>query len=202
MKLYFAPGACSLAAHIALEEAQISAEFTRVDLSTHKTEQGDDYTKINPKGYVPALRLDNGTLLTEASVILQYIADQKPDKELLAKSGTLLRYQQMEWLSFIATEIHKQMGPLFRPDAPAETKAHQIKLLGTRFTYLVEQLKGRSYLMGAHFTVLDAYLFTVLNWTRFLKFDIGAWPALGHYIEQVQTRPAVQSVLKAEGLLK
>ncbi|MHB1565847.1 MAG: glutathione transferase GstA [Acidiferrobacter sp.] len=202
MKLYFAPGACSLAPHIVINEARLPCQYEKVDLGNHQTEHGADYTKINPKGYVPALLLDSGELLTEVGVIVQYLADQKPTSHLVAAAGTLARYRQMEWLSFISTEIHKQLGPFFRPTTPAETKEQQLQLLGRRFDYLVEQLKGGAFLTGETFTVADAYLFTVLSWTTFLKLDTSRWPALGAYLGRVRARPAVTQTLKDEGLLK
>ena len=202
MKLYFAPGACSLAAHIAIEEAGLPHTLERVDLASHKTEHGADYTKINPKGYVPALMLDNGELLTEVGVVLQYLSDQRKDRRLMAEAGTLERYRQMEWLSFISTELHKQFSPLFRPDTPVATKEQQLKLIGRRLDYISEVLARQPYLAGAEFTAPDAYLFTVLGWTDYLKIDMTPWPRLGEYRARIAARPAVQKTLKGEGLLK
>ena len=159
MKLYFAAGACSMAPHIVLREAAYTFDLESVDLATKRTASGEDYTRINPKGYVPALRLDNGEVLTEAAVILQYLADQKPESGLAPKMGTMERYRLMEWLNFVSSEIHKQFGPLFNPQITAEWKANQLDLLGRRFDYLTERLNGMSYLMGDQFTVVDAYLF-------------------------------------------
>lgn len=201
MKLYFAPGACSLAPHIVVNEAGLACQYERVDLGSHMTEHGTDYTKINPKGYVPALLLDSGELLTEVGVIVQYLADQKPASHLAAAAGSLARYRQMEWLSFISTEVHKQLGPFFRPTTPAETKEQQLQLLSRRFDYLVAQLKDGAFLTGPTFTVADAYLFTVLNWTAFLKLDTSRWPALNAYVARVRARPAVTQTLREEGLL-
>ncbi|WP_298138409.1 glutathione transferase GstA [Acidiferrobacter sp.] len=202
MKLYFSPGACSLAAHIVIEEAGIPYTLERVDLASHKTEHGEDYTKINPKGYVPALALDNGELLSEVAVVLQYISDQRKDRHLMAEAGSLQRYRQMEWLSFISTELHKQFSPLFRPDTPDAVKQQQLKLLGRRFDYVSETLRRHPYLAGAEFTAPDAYLFTVLNWPDYVKVDMTAWPGLGEYRARIASRPAVQRALKSEGLLK
>ncbi len=198
MKLYYAPGACSLAPHIVINELGLACETERVDLGTHKTEHGADFTTINPKGYVPALVLDNGVLLTEVAAIVQYLGDQKAGG-IIAPAGTITRYQQMEWLSFISTEIHKQLGPFFRPNLPAETREQQMALIKRRFDYVAQHIKG-PFIAGSEFSVADAYLFTVLNWTRFLKFDMSAWPALATYMDRVASRPAVKKTLGEEGL--
>jgi len=202
MKLFFAPGACSLAAHILVEETGLPCALERVDLATHKTEHGDDYMKINPKGYVPAIQLDSGELFTEVAVILQYLSDQKPELRLMAEAGTLTRYHQMEWLSFIATEIHKQFSPFFRPETPAEVKQAQLKNLGRRFSYLSDHFAKHPYLAGPAFTAPDAYLFTVLGWAEYVKIDLSEWPRLADYLGRVRARPAVQKTLKSEGLIK
>ncbi len=202
MKLFFAPGACSLAAHIVLEETGLPHTLERVDLATHKTEHGEDFTKINPKGYVPALALDRGGLLTEVGVVLQYLSDQVPDRRLMAPAGTLERYRQMEWLSFIPTELHKQFSPLFRPDTPADIKEQQLKRIGQRFDFISETLARHPYLGGAEFTAPDAYLFTVFGWVGYLKIDAKPWPRVSEHAERVAARPAVQRALKSEGLLK
>lgn len=202
MKLYFAPGACSLAAHIVIEEADVPHTLERVDLASHQTEHGEDYTKINPKGYVPALVLDDGGVLTEVAVVLQYLSDQRKERRLMAEPGSLERYRQMEWLSFISTEIHKQFSPLFRPDTPEAAKAQKLKQLGRRFDYISETLGRHPYLAGTEFTAADAYLFTVLGWTDPLKIDTSSWPRLGEYRACIAARPAVQKTLKSEGLLK
>ena len=165
MKLYFAAGACSMAPHIVLREADYAFDLESVDLTKKQTASGEDYTRINPKAYVPALRLDNGEVLTEVAVVLQYLADQKPESGLAPKMGTMERYHLMEWLNFVSSEIHKQFGPLFNPKITAEWKVNQFDLLGRRFDYLTERLNGKSYLMGDQFTVVDTYLFTVLNWS-------------------------------------
>ena len=202
MKLYYTPGACSMAAHIALREAGLKFETEKVDLKEKRTSTGADYTRINPKGYVPALELENGQVLTETGVVIQYVADQKPDLGLAPKVGTLERYRMMEWIHFVSTEIHKPFGPLFTPGTPEQTQQAQKELLGKRFDYLAEQLKGKQYLMGEKFTVVDAYLFTVLKWTEHLKIDLAPWPILQTYIARVATRPTVVETLKAEGLAK
>lgn len=202
MKLYYTPGACSLAPHIVLRETGSKFETEKVDLAGKRTSTGADYTRINPKGYVPALELDNGQVLTEVGTVIQYIADQKKELDLVPEYRTLERYRLMEWINFISSEIHKTFGPLFKPDTPEATQQNQRTLLAKRFDYLAEQLKGKQFLMGEHFTVADAYLFTVLNWTGMLKVDLAPWPILQTYMARVAIRPAVNDALKAEGLVK
>ena len=202
MKLYYVPGACSLAPHIALREAGLAFELDRMDPATRRTEKGEDYTQVNPKGYVPALRLDNGEVLTEVAVILQYVADQKPGAGLAPAAGTLERYRLHEWLNFIATEVHKQFSPFFNPKLTPEWKANQLTLLSRRFDTLAKQLGQKPYLMGDRFTVADAYLFTILSWSKLFQVDLGKWPALTEYLGRIAARPAVQAALKAEGLAK
>ena len=202
MKLYFAPGACSMAPHIVLREAGYTYELERVDLAKKETATGEDYYKINPKGSVPAIQLDDGQILTEAAVILQYLADQKPESGLVPGPGTMDRYRLMEWMNFITSEVHKQFGPLFNPKTPEEWKENQLNLLNTRFDYLAENLEGKQYLMGDTFTVADAYLFTVLNWSNFLEVDLGKWPTLQDYMARVAARPEVKETMKEEGLIK
>lgn len=200
MKLYFAPGACSMAPHIILSEAVYRFELEKVDLANKQTERGENYLTINPKGYVPALQLDEGEILTEVAVILQYLADQKPESRLVPKPGTMERYRLMEWLNFISSELHKLFGSLFSPKIPAEWRENQLERLGQRFDYLTHQLSGKLYLAGDSFTVADAYLFTVLNWSSLLKVDLNKWPRLQDYLTQVATRPSVQETMMAEGL--
>jgi len=202
MKLYFAPGACSMAPHIVLREAGLPYELEQVDLAKHQTASGDDYTKINPKGYVPAIKLDNGEILTEAATILQYLADQKPASGLTPPAGTMEHYRLLEWLNFIASEVHKQFGPLFNPKITTEWKQSQLNALSRRFDYLTERFSGRQYLLGDKFTVADAYLFTILNWSNFLKVDLGKWPTLKSYMARVAARPAVKETMTKEGLIK
>ena len=201
MKLYYAPGACSLAAHIALQESGLAFSLERVDLLTHKTADGRDYYTVNPKGYVPALELDDGSHLTEAAVILQYIADRKPGS-LAPAFGSLERYRLMEWLNFIATELHKGLGPLWKPTTPDAYRSTVLEATGNRFDYVVKTLVAQPYLTGAHFTIADAYLFTIVNWHHFLKFDIDRWPALVQFQARVAARPNVRKALEAEHLLK
>jgi glutathione S-transferase len=202
MKLYYTPGACSMAVHIALRETRQKFDLVKVDLHRHKTESGEDYYAINPKGYVPALRLDNGEVLTEDAVLLQYVADQKPESGLAPRAGTLERYRLMEWLNFISSELHKTLGALFNPKITPEWKDNQVALFGRRCDYLVQALGERPYLMGDQFTIADAYLFTILGWAHYFKLDMSRWPVLGRYSARIAARPAVQETMKAEGLIK
>lgn len=201
MKLYYAPGACSLAAHIALVEAGLPHELVEVDLQQHRTADGHDYYALNPKGYVPLLVLDDGTRLTEAGVVLQYIADRKPGT-LAPVAGTLARYQLMEWLNFIATELHKGFGPLWNAKTPEPTKEHARTQLGKRLALVEQELAKRPYLTGNDFTVADAYLFVVTNWTDMLGVDVAPYPALRAFMHRVRTRPGVLQALREEGLVK
>lgn len=202
MKLYYTPSACSMAAHIALRETGQKFEIVKVDLRQHKTESGADYYQINPRGYVPALALDHGQVLTEDAVILQYIADRKPDSGLAPQAGTMERYRLMEWLNFISSEIHKTLGALFNPKITPEWKDNQIALFGRRCDYLVQELGRKPYLMGDKFTVADAYLFTILGWADYFKLDMGKWPTLQEYARRIAARPAVKDAMRAEGLIK
>ncbi|UCV20608.1 glutathione transferase GstA [Ferribacterium limneticum] len=201
MKLYYATGACSLSPHIVLNELGLPYELVRVELSTHLTADGRDYTAINPKGYVPALELDDGQLLTEGPAIVQYLADQKPSAGLLPPAGTLERARVQEWLTFIGTELHKNFSPLFNPNASAEGKAAALSNIERRFGFVEKALAGRDYLTGANFCVADAYLFTVVNWTKFVKIDLAPWPTLAAFHQRVMARPAVQTALREEGLI-
>lgn len=202
MKLYLSPGACSLAPHIVLRELGLDFDSERVDIKTHKTQAGEDYFAINPKGYVPALRLDDGSLLTEIIAILPYLADRKPAAGLLPAATTIDRYRVLEWLGFVSSEIHKQFSPLFNPKTPPEWRDHQLSVLGRRFDYLASQLDGKSYLLGDTFTVADAYLYTVVNWYKFFDIDLGKWPVLKDYQARIMGRASVKDALKAEGLVK
>lgn len=201
MKLYFVPSACSMAPHIVLREAGLKFELDKVDLSAKKTENGDDYLAINPKGYVPALRLDDGTVLTEASVICQYIADLRPRRGLAPKPKTPERYKLMEWLNFTASEIHKGLGDFFNPKMTSEWREAKLERLGKRFDYLEKVLGTSQYLMG-EYSIADAYLFTVLNWTGHLQVDLSKWPNIQAFKARVAERPAVKKTMKAEGLGK
>jgi glutathione S-transferase len=201
MKLYYSPGACSLAVHIALREADFEFELDKVDLREKKTASGEDYNQVNAKGYVPALRLDDGQVLTENAVVLQYVADQKPQAGLAPPWGSMERYRLMEWLSFISTEIHKTLGALFNPKITPEWRANQVALFGRRADWLAEELANRHYLLGDRFCVADGYLFTVLRWCRLHKIDTVRWPVLNDFQARVTDRPAVQTAMKAEGLI-
>ena len=201
MKLYYSPGACSLAPHIALSEAGLSYDAVKVDLRKHTLADGTDYYAINPKGYVPLLELEDGTRLSEVAVILQYIADRKPGT-LAPVFGGMDRYRVMEWLNFIATELHKQFGPLWYPTTHETTKEAQRTKLASRFEYLAKTLGTQPYLTGDTFGIADAYLFTILNWAPMLKVDHSPFPALGQFQARVAARPAVHRVLVAEGLVK
>jgi glutathione S-transferase len=201
MKLYYAPGVCSLSPHIVAREAGLPLTLVRVDHKNKKTEAGQDYRAINPKGYVPLLELDDGIRLTEGPAIVQYLADLAPASGLAPANGTLERYQLQEWLNFITSELHKQFSPLFDPSMPEEAKEKFRNRIATRFDYIVERMQGRDYLMGS-FTVADAYLFVVLGWTQFTGPDLARWPALQAYVARIAARPRVQEALKAEGLLK
>ncbi len=202
MKLYYYPGACSMAVHIALHETGIPFELDKVDLAKHQTASGEDYYQINPKGYVPALKFDDGQVLTEDAVLLQYVADQKPAAGLAPKAGTMERYRLMEWLNFISSEVHKTLGALFNPKITPEWKDHQVVLFGRRCDFLSKALGSKPFLMGDQFTIADAYLFTILGWANLFKLDMSRWPALTEYAGRIAARPAVKEAMKAEGLIK
>jgi glutathione S-transferase len=202
MKLYYSPGACSLSPHIVAREAGIAIDLKKVDLKTKTLAEGGSYTAVNGKGYVPALALDDGSLLTECPVIVQYMADQKPDAGLAPKAGTAERLRLQEWLNYISTELHKAMGTFFNPAVTPEWRKGVSDRLELRCEWLAKQLAGKQYLMGEKFSVADAYLFTILNWAPMVKFDLGKWPVLVEYHKRVAARPKVQEALKAEGLVK
>jgi len=202
MKLYYATGACSLAPHIVAREAGLRVDLDKVDLGSGKTERGAAFADVNPKGYVPALALDSGEVLTEVSALVQYLADQAPQAGLVPAAGTTERYRLLEWLGFISTEIHKGFGPLWKPQTPEATKATAKENLAKRFTYLEQHLARGPFLMGERFTVADAYLFTVVNWTNFHGIDLSPYPNLKGFMERVAARPKVREALLAEGLLK
>jgi glutathione S-transferase len=202
MKLYYSPGACSLSPHIVAREAGLPLALVRVDTKSKKTAAGDDYLAINGKGYVPLLELDDGTRLTEGPAIVQYLADRVPQKRLAPANGTFERYRLQEWLNFITSELHKQFSPLFDATIADEIKDRQRNKLAGRFDWLAAQLGDRDYLTGTTFTVADAYLFTVLNWTQWTGIDRSRWPVLDRYVARIAARPEVQAALRAEGLLK
>ena len=200
MKLYYSPGACSLSPHIALHEASLQHELVKVDLRAKKLENGDDYLKVNPKGQVPALMLDNGELVTEGPVIVQMIADKAPTKNLAPSRDSAERYKLQEWLAYINGELHKNIGPLFNPALSDEAKGvFKDRALG-KFKYLDGQLAGRDHLMGKQFTVADGYLFVMLNWAERMNFDLSGLNNLMAYKDRTAARPKVQEALVKEGL--
>jgi glutathione S-transferase len=199
MKLYYKPGACSLASHIVLCESGLKDfSIEKVDLATKKTEHGNDFYKINPKGQVPTLQLEGGVILTEGVAIMQYLADLAPEKHLIPEHGKIARYHAIEWLNYIATEVHKGFGPLFNPKTPEEYREITKEKLKAQFTYLNGVLSKQQYLLGENFSVADAYLFTVLGWTKFAHIDLAAYPAIVSYLDRVGQRPAVKAALQAE----
>jgi glutathione S-transferase len=202
MKLYYSPGTCALSPHIILREAGIAFEPVLASTKTHKLQDGTDYYTINPKGYVPTLELDNGERLTEGPAIVQYLADQAPDKKLAPPNGTMARYRLQEWLNFTTSEIHKTYSPLFNPATPDEYKTIAKDKLIERYRWVDSQLEGKSYLMGESFSVADAYLFTVTNWAKFVGLDLAPFKNVAAFMARVAARPAVQEAMKAEGLLK
>jgi glutathione S-transferase len=198
MKLYFSPGACSLSPNIVAHEAGIPVELVKVDTKTKTLAAGGDYWKVNPKGYVPALEISPGEVLTEGPAIVQYLADRKPESGLVAAAGTLERYRQQELLGYINSEIHKSYSPLFYPDTPQQTKDDRHAYLKKRYALLDKQLAGRDYLFGDRFTVADAYLFTVTNWAGFVKLDLSEFANIAAFQKRVGARPAVQAAMQAE----
>ena len=202
MKLYYSTGACSLSPHIVLRESGLPFEPVLASTKTHKLADGTDYYTINPKGYVPLLELDIGERLAEGPAIVQYIADQVPAKRLVPPNGTMARSRVQEWLTFIGTELHKSFSPLFNAAMPEEARAIFRSKLLDRFAWVNTQLEGSQYLTGAEFCVADAYLYTVTRWTVPMKIDISGLRNLGEFMARMETRPAVQAALKAEGLIK
>ena len=201
MKLYYAPGACSLSPHIVAREAGVAIELVRVDNKAKKTETGADFWQVNPKGQVPVLALDDGSTLTEGPAIVQYIAE-KAQSKLMPAAGTPERYRVLEWLNFVTSEIHKSFTPLFKPNTPDAYKPIAKENLAARFSYVDQQLAGKQYLLGDQFTVADAYLFTVLRWSSLQQIDLSRYPNIGAFMGRVAARPKVQEALQAEGLLK
>ncbi|MFO1434182.1 MAG: glutathione transferase GstA [Candidatus Competibacteraceae bacterium] len=202
MKLYYAPGACSLSPHIVALELGLPLDLVQVDIRQGKLADGSDFSAINSKGYVPVLEFDDGRRLTEGPAIVQYLADRKPEAGLAPPAGSLERYRLQEWLNFITSEIHKQFSPLFNPALPDDWKQAAHDALARRFDWLSTQLTGKSYLMGENFTVADAYLFTVLNWSPSTGIDLAHWPVLQDYVARMAARPKVREALQAEGLLQ
>jgi glutathione S-transferase len=202
VKLYYSPGACSLSPNIVLREAGLDFEIEQVDLATKKTKSGADYTKINPNGYVPALQLDDGDVLTEGPAILQYAADRKPEANLLPKAGSKERYHALEWLNFITSELHKGLGSLFNKDMPEAWRKTVQKRAFDRLAYVDRKLAGKQYLLGDRFSAPDAYLFTIAGWGQYVGVDIALLKNLGAFMGRVAARPAAQAAMKAEGLIK
>jgi glutathione S-transferase len=201
MKLYYSPGACSLAPHIVMHELGIEHTGVKVSTKTKQMEGGADFLSVNPKGQVPAIELDDGAVLTEVAAIVQYLADSKPDGGLIAPAGTLERYRVLEWLSFISTELHKSYGALFNPHASDDMRAHAVTVLKKKFAYVEQQLDGRDYLAGAQPTVADFYLFVVAGWHQWTKFDMTPYPHLLAFMGRIAARPAVQAAMRTEGLI-
>lgn len=201
MKLYYSPGACSLSPHIALHEAGLRFEHVLASTKTHQLADGTDYYSINPKGYVPLLEFDDGTRLTEGPAILQWIADQVPDRHLAPPAGTMERYRLMEWLNFISTEVHKQFGVFFNPAMPEEAKTVVRTKLNGRFSYIDRELAGKDFVMGSQFTVADCYLYVMAFWARRLNIDTSEFKNFTAYAERVGARSSVQEAMKHEGLL-
>ena len=201
MKLYFAPGACSLSPHIVLREAGYEFELEQVDNKAKKTKSGQDYLTINSKGQVPVLELDNGERITEVPAIVQYLADQKPASGLAPANGTMERVRLQEWLNFTTSELHKTYGLFFRPTTPADFKVISKEHLGTRLNWLETQLAGKQYVTGNKFTIADAYLFTVLRWSPFASISLDKWPNIKAYVDRMAARPKVQEAMKEEGLI-
>ena len=198
MKLYYSPGTCALASHIALLEAGLAVEPVLASTKTQTLPDGSDFYKLNPLGYVPLLELDDGTLLREGPAILQYVADLAPLKNLAPANGTMQRYRLQEWLSFISTEIHKNFSPMFSPTMPEEAKTIFKDKLKGRYGWLDEQLAGKTFLTGEHFTVADCYLFTVTNWAKPVGLDLSGFSNLQAWHARIGERPAVQAAIAAE----
>ena len=201
MKLYYSNGACSLSPHIVLRESGLPFELVRASTKTHALDDGTDYYTINPKGSVPLLELDNGERLTEGPAIVQYIADQAPDKNLAPANGTLARYRVQEWLNFITSELHKGYSPLFRPNTPDAYKPIAMDTLKKKYAYVDSKLEGKHYLMGEQFSVPDAYLFTVTNWAGRVGLDLSEFKNVSAFMARMMARPSVQAAMKAEGLI-
>ncbi len=202
MKLFYAPGVCSLSPHIMLEEAGLKHDLVKTDIRAKTVEGGGDYRATNPLGYVPALQLDDGTILTEGPAIVQYIADKAPEKKLAPANGTIDRYKMQSWLNFISSEIHKGFSPLFNAALGDDAKkVFRERLIG-RLDHVEKHLAGNQYLLGASFSAPDAYLFTCLRWTVPTKIDLSGHPNIQAYMKRIEARPAVQAAMRSEGLVK
>jgi glutathione S-transferase len=202
MKLYYAPGTCSLSPHIVAREAGIELTLEKVDLATKKTSSGRDYLAINPKGYVPTLELDDKRTLTEGPAIVQYLADQKPESGLAPPNGTFERYKLQEMLSYITSELHKSYSPLFKKDTPSDTREERLGYLHKRYKLIDHLLEGKTFLFGDRFTVADAYLFAVTRWAEGVKLDLSELKHLQEFQRRIAERPAVKAAMEAEGLKK
>jgi glutathione S-transferase len=202
MKLYYSPGACSLSPHIALREAGLSFTLEKVDLRNKTLASGGDFRSLNPKGYVPALQLDDGSLLTEGPAIVQYIADRAPQSGLAPAAGTIERYRLIEWLTYINSELHKGFSPLFNPATSDEAKQAYLAALTKKLEFVSQSLGERAYLLGGTFSVADAYLFTVLRWCHYVGVNLEQWSVLKAFFDRVASRPMVHAALVAEGLIK
>ncbi|MFZ5545927.1 MAG: glutathione transferase GstA [Pseudomonadota bacterium] len=203
MKLYYSPAACSLAAHITAREAGIPVELVKVDIASHTLEDGTDFYTINPRGYVPALRLDDGTLLTEVAAIVQYLGDLAPDSGVVPPAGTMERVHLQEWLTFISSELHKAFSPwLWHKDTAESTRQAVLERLALRLAELDRVLARQPYLLGQGFSVADAYAFAIVNWSHFLRLSLTPYPALSAYMKRIAARAHVVEALQAEGLLK
>ena len=202
MKLYYAPGACSLAPHIAAREAGLALDLEKVDLRNRKTAAGEDFAALNPKGYVPALRLDDGSLLTEAAAVLQYIGDRAPASGLLPPPGSAERYRVIEWLTFISSELHKNYGPLWYPTSSDAEKQAARERLAMRYPIVEKALAAGDHLVGGRLTLADVYLFVISNWAGMTQVDLSGFPKLQAFMQRMAGRPKVQEALRAEGLLK
>lgn len=202
MKLYYSVGACSLSPHIVALEAGIALQLEKVDTKTKRTEGGEDYWQINPKGYVPALVLDDGELLTEGPAIVQYLADLKPESKLAPPNGTMQRYRLQEVLGYINSELHKTYSPLFKPETPDAVRQERKEYLRKRYALLDKHLASHPWLVGDHFTAADAYLFTVTNWAKHVDLDLSEFKAVTDFQQRVARRPSVQATMQVEGLIK
>ena len=202
MKLYYSPGLCSLSPHIVLREAGLDAELIKVDIQQHVLDDGSDYLAVNPRGYVPILVLDDGEQLSEGPAIVQYLADLKPASGLAPANGTMARYRLQEWLAFVNSELHKTLGPMFDPSSPDSVKAATVAKVGKRIGWVAQQLDTKPYALGEQFSVADAYLFTVLSWSKGVGIDLNDWPVLAAYQKRVAARPAVREAMRVEGLIR
>lgn len=202
MKLYYTPGTCALASHIALREAGLDCGLEKVDLATKRTASGNNYLTVNPNGYVPALEIQPGLILTEGPAILQYIADQAPAAKLAPPNGSIERYQLQSWLNFITAEIHKSFSPLFNPNSAPQTKEAFKEVIGKRFDRVEQHLAKQEYLLAGGFSVADAYLFVTSGWCGYVDIDLNKWPALVAFRQRIEARPSVQQALREEGLAK